>query len=1604
MLSTITTDPDFGGDLSRKRFTIASTRITRLLAAALLLNSTLAPTFAAESIADDSVAADSVSTERIAADSYSESPLETTSGAIPVGPNSTSPLQDKFKNFANSERTLVSRFLKTGEYLPVSDIKPGMEGYGLTVFQGTKIEKFNVKVIGTVKKVLNNKDAILVRLSGAGMAKNNVIKGMSGSPVYIGGKLVGAISYGFDFSIEPIAGVTPIVDMLDALAQDTSKHSSGPDRISKIELPTVSPNTLQTSGGVMPTTVSGAAPHMVPLMAPVSLSGFSSRAEQFLSEKFGQVGLYCSSGGSGAMDESLAKTSEAPGKIPSKEALAPGSAVAVMLTTGDFTTAATGTTTASFGGKVLAFGHPFLQAGFVDFPMASAFIHQVMPSLNVSFKLSSPMQILGSIVSDRPWAVGGQIGKFSRMIPATYDITDETRHLQHTYRCNIVDHPDLTPELMAATAMSAIDATHQSQAPYILKVSSDITTNSGAQIRRTDRFPSNFSVHANTLDSLSRFKGRGDPVSGYLLFAANKIMDNEFQRESIKAIHLKIALEDGHNAAKLERIYVDNPIVEPGDTVKVNCVIRPYDKERVTKTIDLQIPRDVPDGNVVLAVASGDEFESVRRRIGLIDPPPEDLNQILNKIRTRGRSDALCAVLALPEQSISVNGVTLLNPPAHWNKLFFSDRYTRGAVLSKGEVRAYSVQDCLLDGAHVMTVEVRRKDKAATRSQPLMTTPTSVPNLNDSVSMTDLARKTIGKIDTTSTTTISSTSLSGATSTSTPVVNTTADKSSPATSSNAYWSATGNKNYPHMRSIQLWRQQNEADFKNGKTESTTIDSWGRIIPGFQVADKSQIKHDMRIWSSVWSNGNFWFSTTNKIYKWNGDHVAPVEVAKLPGVAIPSLVADSKGMLYAAAIPGGNVYSIDPNKQLNQNTRLVAKLSEPLVTCLTMDNKDNLYIGVTGSGKVYKMASTKALPVNIFDSGQADVVSMFYCAPEDKLYVGTAEKGAVYSIDAAGTATAEYQSADHIVTGIAKDKKGDLYVSTAGTGHLVRVNKKGDVDTLASSDAFYTLFYDPSSDHVFSGDAEGDITEARFDPLSKQSYFVPVTHTEQDAVVTLSSDGKGRLFAGTCNLAIAQIFDMKYAANATYTSEVRDGQRSSKWSRLRAFGGYNEVNETVRKAITVETRTGQTSQPDSSWSKWVAANPAPDAYEIKSPAGRYLQYRLAWKFDESTSGRPVAIGQVDVTYLPNNTAPQISNVSLKSGSAVNGKEEITVTGTDSDGDNLMLAMQISPDGGQTWQTVVNELRTKHATKDDAPPEATTTVKAETSTTTEIIDTKSKPTPATSPKPDQLLPPQVQPPGGPPKKWDPESLWTRERINLDVKAPNDDDKSKEDGGKSKDDDKSKDADQAKDPDQAKEADKSKDSAEKPKDAGVAKVEATKTEAKTEVASKKKSKSKSKVKASPLGGSSTALSSSETSGSGEKFTIKWDTSKFKEGNYIAKFTLDDKLSNAEGNEQISVFRTIDVDNTAPSITSVKWTKDKSGSAKLRVEAKDKFTPIVNGTYKLDSGEPMALAGINDPGDGLDVVLGADNISSEKHPKKVEIKVLDRAGNSVTKTIDIN
>lgn len=1445
--------------------------------------------------------------------------------------------------------TFIHQWLKPGQYMKTSEIKPGMVGYGLTVFQGTRVERFNIKVIGVIKKVLNGRDAVLVRMSGGPMGQSNVIKGMSGSPVYIDGKLVGAISFGYDFSKQPIAGITPIVDMLDALAP-------GQDRGGPIARRTTESWINASSSR---SNSAGAAPQMVPLLSPVALVGFSPRAEAFLSQHLRQFGMTVSSGAAGGMDPTLVSGAS--------RTVQPGSALSVLLTTGDFYSVVTGTATARFGSKILAFGHPFLQAGAVDFPLATAYIHEILPSLFVSFKVSSPIALAGSIVADRPWSVGAQLGRPTKMIPATFAVTDQTRNLRRIFRCQVVDHPDLTPELIASTAISAVDATHQSSGPYLARVATHIEAEGIEPIDRVDRFSTNLSAPAIT-DSGINFRFVADPVGSFLLRTTNQITNNSFQKASIKNVKVEITLEDGHQVARIEKVFVDRPFAAPGETVNLSCVLKPYDREPQVERLSLKIPRDMPDGNLIVAVCGGDALNAVKKRLGLTDPTPETLKQVASRILDRPRGDALVITAALPEQSLIVKGVKLVNPPAHWSRLFYSNRHTRGPALVKGELRGAKVTDWLIDGSHILTIEVRSAEKILARKPPYTVV---VPAGNETIVTTEQARKAIETYRKSQSASHSSESQDSAAG---------QPDGSGKGAGGATLSHSAAKEYPHMRQALVWRQDTEEEFRSGKSEGTTIDSWGRMRPGFQARAEHYLPSDMQIWSGVWSKGYFWFATPDQVFRWKGDGSAPEAVAKLDGVAIPAMAADSKGVVYAASIPSGKVWAISDKEK----PHVVFSTSEPIITSLCVDQQDNLYIGAAGSGKVYKLTPAREKKL-LFDSQQAHVLCLFYSLPEAKLYIGTGEKGLVYCLDAAGKAEAVYQSPDHLVTGIARTAGGDLYVATAGQGHLVRVLPSGEGQILAASQAFYRLHYDPSTESVYSGDAEGDITQARVDPLSGQPYFVPICHSEQEAVPVLASDGKLRLFAATANLASVRCLEMGLATAAAYSSVIRDAGLTSRWFHLRAYGAFNEPNHLIQNQIRVETRTGETSQPDQTWSAWEEGSYKDQAFAITSPPGRYLQYRLSWR---SKTGRATVaaepeftIGRVEVTFLPANSAPKLNSLSLKAGALVSGKQSLSLTGSDPDGDNLLLSIDLSSDQARTWKPLAGDLRAKRANKlaSKAGETEAEPVKDQALGKGKTRAEKEKPEPAKTrvlegnveqdEEGDQFNSPEEKELRASPgsrqqmtfKRWQIRPAPHEDRQQLGAESGQSD-ADKGDGG---------------------EGDKDKQKSERRQDDAA------------------KGKAKARTEPSRPADGAAARADSETPA--ESFSWSLDSKKFKDGAYILRFILDDRLSSPEDSLKSVSLRSLVIDNTPPLIERLSSTNNPDGTIQLRVSVTDSQTPIANATYRINDDEPFALASLSGPPDGLKAAFGVSKIKARPGSSKVEIKATDSAGNSATRTFTV-
>lgn len=1254
----------------------------------------------------------------------------------------------------------INKFLKPGTYMRTNEIKPGMEGYGLSVFHGMKVERFKVKVIGVMKRVINGEDAILIRLSGEAMGKNCVVRGMSGSPIYINDKLIGALSYGFDFSREPIAGVTPICDMLDALAEPrdvTSKKKkiseydekpsprksglplslnavpSGLSGTSDVASGTSSRGLSGASGrasafdeiqGFRRSMVGAGAPKMVPLMAPVSLSGFSPRAAQFLKGRFAERGLEVSEGGVGGLDEELG------GNQKLASTLQPGSSVGVMLSTGDFASAATGTVTNVFGNRVLAFGHPFMQAGDVDFPMTTAYIHDILSSLAISFKLSSPVKVVGSIFSDRPWSVGGELGHTSRMVPVTVNVHDRERHIKKTFKSQVINHPDLTPELLAGSAMSAIDATYQSAAPYIARLESNIEVYGEEPIRRIDRFSSGGGGGGMSFLSMPFFS---DPVAGYVWGATSKVVHNRFRKAAIKGVSLNISLEPGRNVTRITQVSTDKSIVKPGESFTLRCLMEPFDDEPFVKELEMTVPRDAPDGDIAVGVCGGNSLEGLRRRMEISDPPFQNLHQIIKRVNERPPGDKLVAVLALPDQAIHIDGEVIQSPPGHWNRLFFSNRYTHGPVLVNGEVRQFMELDEPVDGNHIVAVTVKRPDRFLKKDDWFRSVPNGSGRPNAGVYITPQAQKALGGPKPVLDKGSSAAPITGSTP-SEPVSVASGGKKGQQSQLNL-WTPVSDDT--HMRAVQVWSQSDEASYKDGTKSGVTVDSWGRMFPAFEESGTSPVASELRGWSGTWSKGSFWFAAGKKIFKWDGTGSRPIQVAELDAVIIPAMAADSKGRIYASLVPDGRVVMFDPpgggtagsgatgataaagsgaragkvlQGAVTRNAggvsastpavKIVCKLPEAIVTTLCFDDRDNLYIGVANQGKVYKACAgaTGELETKVlFDTKQAHVLTLHFSNFDGRLYVGTGERGNVYSVDATGKAKVEYQSDDHLVTGVARLRNGDLYITTVGEGHFVRIKPSGQVIDLASSEGFYTLYYEPSTDSVIAGDAEGDITQIQEEPLTGQAFFVPVKHTEQEAVVALSGDGQGRLVSLTSNLPVVANYWIRPRSEATFVSPVKDASRPAVWSRLRLYGSYNEVSTDLENSILVETRTGATAEPDATWTNWQPAVKTAEGFKIQAEPARYIQYKLTWNKLEKgkdivfPAGRESVLGRIAVTYLPTNLDPTYSVVSLRSGAYLSETEEISITASDPDGDSLAMAVDISTDNGKSWTPLKSNIR-------------------------------------------------------------------------------------------------------------------------------------------------------------------------------------------------------------------------------------------------------------------------------------------------------------------------
>ena len=370
----------------------------------------------------------------------------------------------------------------------VSELKPGMTGYALTVFKGTKIEKFGITILGVVAKFNEGKDYIMFRAtSGPPVTRGlGIAEGMSGSPIYIHGRLVGAISLGQQFSKDPIGFATPIEDMFDAWSPDL------PAKMSEIGAASPSAGTKLDSEQLESDSARSEMPLAVSGMNAESLSRLGTSLAPFHFRVMAGAGM-----GNDIDTNPLAKN----------PTLVPGSAVGVSLVQGDFEASATGTVTYRDGNRLLLFGHPFQNLGPIDAALTTAYVVDIYPSYQTSFKLGSPIKTVGRIFQDRPFSVGGVIGPMPQMIPMTVSVNDESIHRRKDFHVRIINHPLLTGRFIPAVAGAAINQVHGDPGDSMAIVTMDVDAEEIGHIKRTNTYFDGLNIDQAAIGDLGNLMG-----------------------------------------------------------------------------------------------------------------------------------------------------------------------------------------------------------------------------------------------------------------------------------------------------------------------------------------------------------------------------------------------------------------------------------------------------------------------------------------------------------------------------------------------------------------------------------------------------------------------------------------------------------------------------------------------------------------------------------------------------------------------------------------------------------------------------------------------------------------------------------------------------------------------------------------------------------------------------------------------------------------------------------------------------------------------------------------------------------------------------------------
>jgi hypothetical protein len=593
------------------------------------------------------------------------------------------------------------------EIMPVSQVKPGMKGIAWTVFQGTEPEAVPIEIIGRWKDMWGPKQDIIVAKMGGKAVRTNVAGGMSGSPVYIDGKLVGAVALRLStFSPDAICGITPIEQMLEIKDMDNSRPEDArtPDKMAtpnRAAAAAAMPGELLgqlVAAGASAGSLPQQTPMMVPIEAPLAFSGFTTDTMREFNPMFQQMGISAVQGGAAG---DLHTNKPAAGW---EHSLNPGESVAGVLVDGDWTVTGLGTVTYNDGKRVLAFGHSFFNLGPVSMPMSKGEVLMTLASSYQPNKMANATEIVGALHQDRHSGIEGVLGVTSDMIPVTMkvrSIGDKGQVAKEKdFHLNVFVHQKWTPYLMMLSLYNSIS-----------QLNEFADTNES-----TYRLSGKVEMSGNQAISLSTMQASGEmPMPAPMVLAGwfgdkfNRLYLNNVTTPDVKRVNVSVDLLPERRVASIETAWVANTDVVAGEEVPVKVFLHPYRGEPIERDFTVKIPEGLAKGDHRILLSDADTVNRMQSIAGMMNRFM-DMPQTVSLINQERSNNRLYVSLVESSPTAYYDDKTMPSLPSSVLNVMQAGRSSNRSLITSPETATEQMAlpfDYVVTGSYSLRIHVK---------------------------------------------------------------------------------------------------------------------------------------------------------------------------------------------------------------------------------------------------------------------------------------------------------------------------------------------------------------------------------------------------------------------------------------------------------------------------------------------------------------------------------------------------------------------------------------------------------------------------------------------------------------------------------------------------------------------------------------------------------------------------------------------------------------------------------------------------------------------------------------------------------------------------------